>query len=261
MKREAANTGFFSRTLRAEIRKTRRRFLWVLPLGVVLLEFLIFATNEYAYRPEVAADGYFYLIWGIPIYNTIFLPLALAVMASRICDAENRGNTWKLLCTMQEKKQLFDVKLLFGGLYALFLTALEALLIPALGQVIPITQAFPVRHYLIFLGVLFVVSWALFLMQQVLSLLIESQLIPLFIGLLGSFVGVFSAFFPMDKVTGFLPWGYYIVGMTFSSWYDEENRISHFYEVPFRWPWFLAFLIVFLILYFVGKRLFLKKEV
>ena len=57
MKREAANTGFFSRALRAEIRKTRRRFLWVLPLGVVLLEFLIFATNEYAYRPEVAADG------------------------------------------------------------------------------------------------------------------------------------------------------------------------------------------------------------
>ena len=261
MKREAANTGFVSRALRAEIRKTRRRFLWVLPLGVVLLEFLILATNEYAYRPEVAADGYFYLIWGIPIYNTIFLPLALAVMASRICDAENRGNTWKLLCTMQEKKQLFDVKLLFGGLYALFLTALEALLIPALGQVIPIPQAFPVRHYLIFLGVLFVVSWALFLMQQVLSLLIESQLIPLFIGLLGSFVGVFSAFFPMDQVTGFLPWGYYIVGMTFSSWYDEENRISHFYEVPFRWPWFLAFLIVFLILYFAGKRLFLKKEV
>ena len=152
-------------------------------------------------------------------------------------------------------------KLLFGGLYALFLTALEALLIPALGQVIPITQAFPVRHYLIFLGVLFVVSWALFLMQQVLSLLIESQLIPLFIGLLGSFVGVFSAFFPMDKVTGFLPWGYYIVGLTVSSWYDEESRISHFYEVPFRWPWFLAFLIVFLILYFAGKRLFLKKEV
>ena len=261
MKREAANTGFFSRALRAEIRKTRRRFLWVLPLGVVLLEFLIFATNEYAYRPEVAADGYFYLLFGIPLYNTIFLPLALAVMASRICDAENKGNTYKLLCTMQEKRHIFDVKLLLGGLYVLFLTALEALLLLGLGQIIPITQPFPLKHSLIFLGVLFVVSWSLFLMQQILSLLISSQLIPLFIGLLGSFVGVFSAFFPMDKVTGFLPWGYYIVGLTISSWYDEENRISYYFESSFRWPWFVGFLAFSLILYFVGKRLFLKKEV
>ena len=155
-------------------------------------------------------------------------------------------------------ESLYD---LLGGLYVLFLTALEALLLLGLGQIIPITQPFPLKHSLIFLGVLFVVSWALFLMQQILSLLISSQLIPLFIGLLGSFVGVFSAFFPMDKVTGFLPWGYYIVGLTISSWYDEENRISYYFESSFRWPWFVGFLAFSLILYFVGKRLFLKKEV
>ena len=238
------------RELKVEIRKTRRRFLWALPLGVVLIEFLILVTNKYAYKPEVLGDGYFYLLFGIPLYNTIFLPLTLAVMASRICDAENKGNTYKLLCTMQEKRHIFDVKLLLGGLYVLFLTALEALLLLGLGQ-----------HSLIFLGVLFVVSWSLFLMQQILSLLISSQLIPLFIGLLGSFVGVFSAFFPMDKVTGFLPWGYYIVGLTISSWYDEENRISYYFESSFRWPWFVGFLAFSLILYFVGKRLFLNKEV
>ena len=211
---------------------------------MVLIEFLILVTNKYAYKPEVLEDGYFYLLFGIPLYNTIFLPLTLAVMASRICDAENKGNTYKLLCTMQEKRHIFDVKLLLG-----------------LGQIIPITQPFPLKHSLIFLGVLFVVSWSLFLMQQILSLLISSQLIPLFIGLLGSFVGVFSAFFPMDKVTGFLPWGYYIVGLTISSWYDEANRISYYYESSFRWPWFVGFLAFSLILYFVGKRFFLKKEV
>ena len=249
------------RELKAEIRKTRRRFLWALPLGVTLIEFLILATNDYAYKPEIAADGYFYLIFGIPLYNTIFLPLTLAALASRICDAENKGNTYKLLCTVQEKKHIFVVKLLLGGLYVLLLTALQALLIPALGQVIPITQAFPVKHYLIFLAVLLTVSLALFLMQQVLSLLISSQLIPLFIGLLGSFVGLFSAFFPIQSVTGFLPWGYYIVGLTVSSWYDEASRVNYFYEVPFRWPWFAGFLVFSLLLYFVGKKLFLKKEV
>ena len=116
------------RELKVEIRKTRRRFLWALPLGVVLIEFLILVTNKYAYKPEVLEDGYFYLLFGIPLYNTIFLPLTLAVMASRICDAENKGNTYKLLCTMQEKRHIFDVKLLLGGLY-----------------VVPISESLPLR--------------------------------------------------------------------------------------------------------------------
>ena len=91
------------RELKVEIRKTRRRFLWALPLGVVLIEFLILATNKYAYKPEVLGDGYFYLLFGIPLYNTIFLPLTLAVMASRICDAETRGTPTSFYAPCRKK--------------------------------------------------------------------------------------------------------------------------------------------------------------
>ena len=108
---------------------------------------------------------------------------------------------------------------------------------------------------------LFVVSLALYLMQQVLSMLITSQLMPLFIGLLGSLVGVFSAFFPVGSVANFLPWGYYMVGLTLSSWYDESARTMYLYESPFRWGWFSVFLIAAAALYIVGKHLFMKKEV
>ena len=101
---------------------------------------------------------------------------------------------------MQQKKIIFDAKLLMGIFYVLIFTALEAGVIPLLANLLPFTQKLPVRHYLAFLAVFFLVSLVLFLLQQILSLLIPNQLIPLFIGLLGSLVGVFSAFFPMGKM-------------------------------------------------------------
>ncbi len=91
--------------LRAELKKIRGRFLWALPLVVVGMEFLWMMSNSYLAKPEASAEGYFNLLFQLPLLNTIFLPLILAVMASRICDAENKGNTYKLLCTMQEKKK------------------------------------------------------------------------------------------------------------------------------------------------------------
>lgn len=249
------------RELRTEFFKVRRRFLWLLPIGAVLMEFLWIYTNDYLRRPEVRADGYFELIFQLAFMNTIFLPLILAAIASRICDAENKGNTWKLLCTMQRKGRIFDAKLVMGALYILFLTVLETANMFLLARLIGVTQALPAAHLLIFSGVLFLVSLTIYLMQLVLSLLITSQLIPLFIGLLGSLLGVFSAFFPSDGLAAFTPWGYYMMGLTVTSVYDAEARTITLYESSFRTGWFLFYLAAGCILYLVGKRLFLRKEV
>lgn len=249
------------RELRVEIRKTRRRFLWLMPIGVVFMEFLMIATNSYLRKPEVTPQLWSALLFQLPLYNTIFCPLVLAAIASRICDSENKGNTYKLLCTMQQKKHIFDGKVLLGALYVLFLTALEAVCIPILGRILPVSQAFPLGHYLTFLAVLFLVSFSLYLMQLILSLMMEGQLIPLFVGLLGSLVGVFSAFFPIGKLAALVPWGYYLIGSTFSSWYDRGTRTSHLYEIPFQWELMALFTLLSLIVYLAGKHFFLKKEV
>ena len=150
--------------LRAELKKIRGRFLWALPLVVVGMEFLWMMSNSYLAKPEASAEGYFNLLFQLPLLNTIFLPLILAVMASRICDAENKGNTYKLLCTMQEKKKIFDAKLLLGGIYILSLTLLEGANVLLLGRLLHFTQPLPIKHLLPFLAVLFVVSLALYLM-------------------------------------------------------------------------------------------------
>lgn len=249
------------RGLRTELFKVRRRFLWLLPIGVTVMEFIWIITNDYLRKPEVAAEGYANLLFQLPLMNTIFLPLVLAAMASRICDAENKGNTYKLLCTMQKKGLIFDCKLLLGALYIAFLTLLEALNILLLGRLIPVTQTLPVKNYVIFLGVLFVVSLVIYLMQQILSLALDNQLVPLFVGLIGSLVGVFAAFFPIGSVANFLPWGYYMVGTTYATWYNYETRESFLYEIPFPWLWMAGYALAGLLLYFIGKHLFLKKEV
>ena len=144
--------------LRAEFMKTKRRFLWLLPFCVVFFEFLWTITNSYLRKPEIAAEGCYTLLYQFPLYNTIFMPLTLAAMPSRLCDAENKGNTYKLLCTMQQKKIIFDAKLLMGIFYVLIFTALEAGVIPLLANLLPFTQKLPVRHYLAFLAVFFLVS-------------------------------------------------------------------------------------------------------
>lgn len=247
--------------LRAEYRKTKRRFLWLLPFGVVFAEFLWTITNSYLRQPEVARQGCYTLLFQFPLYNTIFMPLTLAVMASRVCDAENKGNTYKLLCTMQQKKIIFDAKLLMGVIHLLVFTTLEAGVIPLLANLLSFTQKLPVRHYLVFLAVFFLVSLVLYLLQLILSLLIPNQLIPLFVGLLGSMVGIFSAFFPLGSLAGLAPWGYYMVGMTVSSVYEKSTRSMYLEEVPFARGWFAVFLAAAVLLYLAGKHLFLKKEV
>lgn len=148
--------------LRAEFMKTKRRFLWLLPFCVVFFEFLWTITNSYLRKPEIAAEGCYTLLYQFPLYNTIFMPLTLAAMASRLCDAENKGNTYKLLCTMQQKKIIFDAKLLMGIFYVLIFTALEAGVIPLLANLLPFTQKLPVRHYLAFLAVFSWSAWYCF---------------------------------------------------------------------------------------------------
>lgn len=249
------------RELRVEIRKTRRRFLWLMPIGVAFMELLLLSTNSYLRKPEIAPQLWSTLLFQLPLYNTIFCPLVLAALASRVCDSENKGNTYKLLCTLQQKKHIFDVKVLLGALYVLFLTALEAVCVLLLGVILPVSQAFPLRHYLIFLAVLFLVSLSLYVMQLILSLMMTSQLIPLFIGLLGSLVGLFSAFFPIGKLAAAVPWGYYLIGSTFASWYDRESRITYLYEIPFQWELMALFAALSLFVCLAGRHFFLKKEV
>ncbi len=246
----------------AEIKKTKGKMLWGVPACILLLDFVWMYWIMSKMKGDEPAQGYYQLLMNLPMVNTITLPVMAAVVASRLCDMENKGNTYKLLCTLQEKGALFFNKLLWGSFYLFCFTCLQSGLVAVLGWRYQIPQEWPAEQMGYFFFATFATSVVLLLLQEILSLRLENQLYPLFIGLIGTFVGLFSWFFQNLPLRYMIPWGYYCVGCTINmeAW-DRETGIVQLCTIPFPYLSFAVFLLFALLLYMYGRDQFLKKEV
>ncbi len=244
-----------------EIKKTKGRFMWGVPSGILLLDLVwmywIFSTAKAA----ELAQGYYQLLVNLPLVNTITIPIMAAVTASRLCDTENKGNTYKLLCTLQEKGSIFRNKFLLGSVFLLLFALMQLALIVFIGWRFRISQEFPAEQAAYFFLSTLATSIVLLLVQQILSLQMDNQLYPLFAGMIGTFIGLFSWFFPHLPLRYIIPWGYYCVGCTVNYTWDEDTRIMEFYTIPFSHAAFGLLCLFAVLLYAYGKKRFLKKEV
>lgn len=245
-----------------EFRKIRRRHIVFLYVGALLFTFLwmVWAMSSMSLE-EIDSQGYYYLLFSIPLINAIILPTILACVESRICDIELKGNTLKMLCTMQPRHSIYHVKLAVSSLYLLIFCLAETAMIPFLCCYYQISQPMPIKNIAIFLFSTYAVSLVLIILQQSLSLLSENQLFPLFFGVGGTFVGLFSWFFPNLPIRYMLPWGYYCVGISVNMLYDQTTRTVTYHTIPFPTEIFFCFLIFGILIYLVGKHRFMKKEV
>lgn len=250
----------FTRQLQAERQKSRRRRLSLLPLGFLLFQILWAVWQLNSARSDELKAGYLLLFHHLPLMNTILLPMLAAVTASRLCDMEIKGDTLKLLYTMQKPAQLFDCKFLTGLKYLLAFTLGQGVLILICGRsyhfLEPLKWPMLAEH----MAVTFTVSAVLLLIQQTLSLLSSSQILPLAAGLVGCFLGLFSLFFPTPVARLFI-WGYYAAFPVASMDWERDTRVVHYYEVPFPMTGFLIFLGAVLIIYLLCKNLAVRKEV
>ena len=113
-------------------------------------------------------------------------------------------------------------------------------------------------------GLFTLISWTVSMMvyalQQGLSLRFANQAVALVCGISGSFLGILSLLFP-PALTRCVPWGYYgllsLVGMN----WNPDTRFTWFFwewpkptDVAFLFLWAAVFL-------FVGRALFVRKEV
>lgn len=127
---------------RAELQKAHRRHdlaLCLLIPGIVVLWVGGLAPAD----PEELANGYSALLYSLPVIEAILMPVMMAVLASRLWDMEIKGNTTKLLYTLQSRRSLFAGKAVFGVLEVLLATVLELACVPVLGRVHGYTEAFP----------------------------------------------------------------------------------------------------------------------
>ncbi len=247
-----------------ELKKTRRRHIglvYAAALGLMIIWALWAMSRMQARNDVITQQGYYYLLANFPLMNSFFLPVIIACAESRLCDMELKGNTFKLLCTMQPRHSIYHIKLLLSFLYLLFFTTTQTALIYAFCSFFHVTQPAPAENILLFFLASLTVGTVLIIIQQSLSLLSENQLFPLFVGVGGTFAGIFSGFFPQMPVKYLLPWGYYSAFLTVSLDYEEASRTVTYYPVPFALPLFTGFVVFGIIAYLFGKDRFMKKEV
>ncbi len=192
----------------AELQKARRRHDLLLCLLVPLV-MVVWVGGLRPASPDELANGYSALFYSIPVVNVLMLPVMMAVLASRLWDMEVKGNTQKLLYTLQSRQSLFAGKAVFGLLEVLLTTTLELLAVRLLGLVQGYTEAFPAGQFGYLALCTLAVNGMLFLSEFLLMLRFENPLPALCVGIIGSLVGLFSAFMPA-VVSYFVPWGYYV---------------------------------------------------
>ena len=250
----------FIRQMRAEKLKARNKKAVLVPLGFLAFDFLWAIWQVSSMDPGELPDGYMMFFYQLPTMNVILLPLMISVIASRICDMEVKGDTMKLLFTLQKRTGFFDCKYLTCMKYLLVFVTGQGIMLPVLGNVYHFGR---LKLSLLFLHMLatLAVSAVILCIQQFLSLISENQLLPLAVGIAGCFLGLFSMFFPAP-VARLVLWGYYAVfacvGM---DWDADINKILGYYEIPFPTVSFLLFLAAGAVFYLLCRAVIIKKEV
>lgn len=255
------NSFFLLKTqLRAEHLKGRRRRLLFVPLTFLSFQLLWGSWQLRLASPEELGTGFLLMFHHLPVMNTLLLPMMTAVLASRLCDMEIKGDTLKLLYTMEKQSAFFDCKYLAGLKYLAFFTLGQGAMILIWSRLYRFGE--PLNGLMLFwhLAVTFFVSALLLAIQQTLSLLSASQILPLAAGLMGCFLGLFSLFFP-PAVARFFVWGYYAAFPVAAMDWDRSTRITRYYEVPFPTELFFLFLLGTALIYLLCKAITLRKEV
>ena len=190
--------------LHAEWQKARRRHDLVLCLAFAVILYLWLGSTAPTGQDELA-NAYSALFYGVPIINTILLPVLMAVLASRLWDVEVKGCTAKLLYTLQSRRSLFFGKAVLGLGEIVLMVALEAAVLLLLGHTQGYTEAFPTGQFAYLNLCTLTVCTMLYFSELLLALWFSNPLPAVCVGIIGALLGLFSAFMP-QIASYFVPW-------------------------------------------------------
>ena len=198
-----------------ELYKLKHRKVFLTFLVILGVE-LLFVFSNYGNNKnflnmvsDPAAPAWEDLIIGPAAINGLFFPILAAVIASRICDMEHKGNTWKLLeCNNQNRRSIWFCKFTIVSTLMMLAIFIQAFIIIAYGNSMGIVQPLPVRTLLGFgLGTA-MITFVVVTIQVFFSLVCTNQLIPMSIGMIGALIGFISTLLP-PGIRNILIWGNY----------------------------------------------------
>lgn len=212
------------RSLHAEWQKARHRhdLLVCLLLPTAVLLWSGYSAPDGAKSLE---HGFHALFYTLPIMNAVLMPVGMAMLASRLWDVEVKGNTLKLLYTLQSRRHLFVAKAMLGTGEVLLIVVLELLVVLLLGRYNGYRDFPPAVQLLYLAACTGIVALMLFFSEMLLTILLANPLPALCTGIAGALVGLFSAFLP-PIVSHFVPWGYFIpLGSYILASWDPDTRV------------------------------------
>ncbi len=215
--------------LSLELKKTKRRGIWL--VFAALLGTIVLWGGANVSDARFLKFGWRMVLYNLPLLNAVLIPTGIAVFASRIIDMEHKGNTWKLLETLEGKFELYLAKVLYGLIAVLLFSIAELLLFAAVGLVVGFEGTPDLWAFGLSFVQTFAITLNLYLLQMLLSLLFANQAVALCVGLCGSMAGLFLMYVPWPILKNIVPWGHYGAAMFVSMDWNKAQGIQGFYYV------------------------------
>ena len=242
-----------------EFQKAKHRKVWLIIAAILCVQIAWSFWNLSDMDEHDLEQGWELCLFQFPLLNSIIMPVAAAVVASRLCDIEHKGNTFQLLETLMPAGVLFDAKFLLGSIYIAAATLLQVIFIFLAGLILGFKGNPPMDMFGYYLLFNTLTSVTILLLQQTLSLLFPNQMLALTVGLMGGLIGVFLLYLP-QIFSNFLLWGYYGVLLFVKMDWNPATRIVNLSYIPLNWSGFFILAAAFCGFYFIGRRLFVRKE-
>ncbi len=205
-----------------ESKKHKRRFNFLLFAAVILFE-IFFVYGNY-HKKTGLTDGWMILFYNMPIMNSLFFPVFLSVFASRLVDIEHKGDMLKCLYTFSSPEKLYYTKLLYGIIHILIFIPFHCLSILVMAKLLDFPTNFPVSCMLYYGTSTLLSCILLFLLQFLLSYFFKNQAVAISVGIIGSFMGLFTAYLPTSLFQKLLPWSTFVNSMFIGMNWDRKTR-------------------------------------
>ncbi|MDQ0177226.1 ABC transporter permease [Bacillus chungangensis] len=200
------------KTVSLEFFKLRRKWIFVMVTLFLSVEILwTFMSLHISMSRNPDQAGWEAILSTIASMNGLFLPIIAAIVVSRICDMEHKGDTWKLLITSSVKiKDLYASKYISACIVMFYVIILQLISIVGFGIFNKFTGAVPHLLLLQFSVGTMLANMAVLALQQWLSLAIKNQAFALCLGMVGGFIGMTAPFFP-TVASSLFTWSYYSI--------------------------------------------------
>ena len=223
-----------------EFRKAKGKHTWLLFLALLGINMAYLFLSMRQTDTKMLSSAWEQTLFSIPLINTLFLSVVMAILSSGAYDIEHKGNTWNLLQTMQSRQSIFLGKTLYGLIWLILFGALQGISMIAVSKYLRFIGVLPISKIIIAVFSEIISGMVVYQVGCLLALLFPSQFAALSINLGGTLAGFFLMFVTDRPAT---PWSLLVALRVVDMKYQESDA-----SVSYEWfaapasSWIIAFL-------------------